>query len=200
MALSQAAFLARRLDGHLARKGRAADVVLRAVTRLAGRDPSPNPPRVTGALTVSGAHSAGAVTLKLAAPGLSGRVVAGDRFTVGAVTVQASAQAIDAGDDTLTVALAVPLPSPFAAGAAVAPVWAADVRKRAEMAPYPVRLVDNQLTFARDLRAVVSATGLLLPPQPQWRFIMPDGEERTTETVQAQLAGGEPVSYVLQVR
>jgi hypothetical protein len=175
-------------------------VTYRRISRLDGPTPAQNPPRYSGPLTVAGPHEAGAATLALAGAGLVGRVVAGDRFTVGLRTFTAAAEALDTGLGTVTVPLTEPLAAPLSGGSTAAPAWSADTvlwcRKRA----YGERLIDGQQILAGDHRVEIAAADLAFDPTAQDLVIMPNGDVTVVVAAIPTEMDGEAVTWALQTR
>lgn len=173
-------------------------VTYRQVTKTAGPTPALNPPR-HGDLLVSGAHLAAAMTLNLSSAVLVGRVVAGDRFLIGADWVEASATATAAAN-AIAVPLTYGLPNPLAGGEAVTPQWAADIDCVASVKPGMQRLVEGKLTQVSDYAITVAAADLGdITPRAEdvvtWK-----GMKATVLTVEPMLADGDPFAFILQVQ
>lgn len=205
MPASRSEVAARRAALKLRAKG--SPITLRMVTFSAGAEPLPNPPGWE-AVAVAGAHLAGATSLALAGTRLLGRLVAGDRLTIGADTVTVAAEA-SAEDNAITVTLAAPgLPADVADGAAVTPIWSADLPIMAEVAAGPRRLPDGSMTESRSFTAKIARfdlpDGVNVPdkdePSHQWRIIMADGDERTVIDIAPTMVNGVCAVYDLLAR
>ena len=178
---------------------RGGPITLRAFSELAGPDPSPNPARLS-ALVVDGAHTAGATTLHLKAAAIGGRFIAGDSFLAGTTFLAKAASQVIPTNNACAVPLAAGLTQSLADGAAIAVTWAADKTIQAQAMPVSLRLVDGEMIQQRDLMVTVAANDLPGPPQPQWRIIMPDGDERSIVSIRPAAVDGIPVSYSFQAR
>jgi hypothetical protein len=125
-------------------------VTLRKVTVLPGANPAPNPPTYDG-LVVDGAFSAGVSVINMRGDPVTGRLIAGDRFTVGTgptvYAVTGSGSISPATADTLP---AVPFTPVLAANAAdgaavVFTVFAADSSFDALVTSPPAILVNGTI-------------------------------------------------------
>jgi hypothetical protein len=68
-------------------KSRGQPMTLRAISMLAGPEPFRNPPDVAGLTVIAGSHTAGQSYIGLAGSTVIGRLVPGDKVTVGAVVM-----------------------------------------------------------------------------------------------------------------
>ena len=177
-------------------------ITYRRITRKDGAEPYPNPPRISGALTVAATLNAGSSSLVLGATVLFGRVIAGDRFRVGAsaTVFGAQAEALDNGANQITVPLTVAAAATVAIGTAITPVWSADRETKALITPLSRRLREDVLLEARDLQVTIAAADLPFEPFVQDRVVLPGGDIREVVAIMPMMADGIPYAWRLQVR
>lgn len=175
-------------------------LTIRKVTQLSGMAAAPNPPNITGPLSVYGDFNPGASSIVLTASHLIGRVVAGDTFEVDGRTLTASAAATADATNRVTVPLTADLTEAISNGAAAAPNWSADMRLAARATPFAQNYIDGQSILMRDLRVQVAALDLGTEPTVGWQIIMPDGDIRQVVSWQPGLVQNFPVFYFLQAR
>lgn len=195
--MNRVQYVAERQYAMLQRRG--TTVTVRKVSVVAGSIPSPNPPRIEGSLTLSGAHTVGASALNVAASTLAGTIKAGDSLKVGAVTYKVTGDATSTVN-TATVTITPNLASSQSDGTVVTPTWKADTKVPAAITNYNRRLVDGNLIQASDFQVSISSYQLDSIPTVSDLLIMPWGELRKIMTIVPQLVQGETVGYVLQAR
>lgn len=175
-------------------------ITYRRITRLDGPYAAQNPPRVQGALVVSGAHSAGATTLALRATRLQGRVVPGDKLTLAGVTYLVTGQVADTGANVIIAPVTPALVAPAADGATVAAAWVGERRIPARQQDYGQRLIDGQMILSGDQKITVAAQDLAGDPVPQDQVVLPGGTLMTVVAVFPSRMDGDPITWDLQVR
>jgi hypothetical protein len=177
-------------------------ITYRRTTRKDGYEPYPNPPRNSGALTLASTLTAGATSLVLGASALVGRIIAGDRFRLGATIppVEAQAEALDDGANRITVPLTFAAPATIASGTAVTPIWSADREIKAVIAPMSRRLREDVLLETRDLQITIAGADISFEPYVQDRVVLPGGDVREVVAIMPMMVDGFPFAWRLQVR
>lgn len=157
-------------------------------------------PASTSALMVMGAASAGATTINLDAAAVTGRLIAGDSFTIaGDATVYSLDAAVNANANafagvTFTPALALAA----ADNAAVTVSFTADHPVKAAVRAYkPEEIVG--LVQQGDRQVRIAANDLDLTPARLDKLII-SGNEFTIEHVETRAVRGVDALHILQVR
>lgn len=192
--------LARRRASRIVKR-RGKSMFLRRVTMLDGPTSAPNPPTITGGLTVFGAVSAGASTITLRARSASGRLIAGDRFVLaGDTTIHTiTAQVIAASNTFTPVPFSPPLTQPVADGAAAALFYAADVPITARVDGFAENLVDGTLVRVGDLNVMIPGAELMAAPQAVDKIVL-DGVVKSIVTVTPVYAAAQVAFWRVQAR
>jgi hypothetical protein len=175
-------------------------ITYRRITRLDGPYAAQNPPRVQGALAVSGGQEAGAATLAIRAARLQGRVVPGDQLILAGVTYLVTGQVADTGTNVIIAPIAPALAAPASDGAAVTARWAGERRIPARQQDYGQRLIDGQMILVGDQKITLAAQDLAADPAPQDQVTLPDGTLLTVVAAFPARLDGEPITWDLQVR
>lgn len=193
----------RRYSDAVRRRGRC--ITLRHVTSAGAL--GPNPPAVV-APVLDGPAAAGASVISVRATAAFGRILAGDKITIGALPpiavgadVIASAAPVDPSapwqPGFTGITLAGTLPSPAADGTAVAFTWQADTTVWCVVGEFDAKLQPTQLV-AGDESVVIPAYGIAKPLATDQLLF--DGETRTIVTVTRVYQRGLVVAWRVQAR
>lgn len=181
-------------------------VVLTKRTTLAGANPAPNPPVYEG-LVVDGPASAGATAINMKANPITGRLIAGDQFTIAGdfTTYTVTAQVISPSTaDTLTaVPFAPALAHPAVNGAAVTLAPSAVYAFRAIVAHFkPDTFAANTAVLETDkqVRLLKSALPSGIFPIAGDLLTLNGNERRTILTVKPVGIADHVYAYYLHVR
>lgn len=195
--------IVRRYADAMQRRG--TQIVLRRTT-LAGRQ-GPNLPSVTGAL-LNGMTYAGAETIAIRATAASGRIIAGDRITIGtrlpiSVVAEVVANAPDPNPAVVWapgftgVHLSSPLPRPAADGNTISFIWSADAPVWVTVESFGSSLANTDIV-AGDLDIEMAAYGIARPVATNMLLI---GDEiRTVVQAQPKYYRGFVVAWKIQAR
>lgn len=157
-------------------------------------------PASTGALMVMGGASAGATTINLDAPAVTGRLVAGDTFTIAAdTTVYTLANAVNANGNafagvTFTPALALAAPD----NAAVTVSYGADHLVKAAVRAYKPQEIIG-LVQQGDRQVRIAANDLAVTPARHDKLVI-SGAEATILHVETRAVRGVDALHILQIR
>lgn len=175
-------------------------VILRHVTLLSGPNPSINPPSYSG-LAVDGLQAATATTLNLKASAISGRLIAGDKFTIAGDgnVYTVTGQIVASLNKLAAVPIAPALAKNAADNAVVTPVFASDVILSARVQMYPQSMVNGTTIQQSDLQVLVPALGLPFIPSTTDKIII-DGTVRSINHVAPNYSGDQVIFYNLQAR
>lgn len=181
---------------------RGSPVTLRLVDLSSGPQPLPSPPRHSG-LAVAGAHTAGATTLTLQSVGLTGRVVAGDRFTATDLLdcwLVAASEVADNDDGTIDIPLTFALPASLPDGHAITVDWKNELHLQGQPRwSMGKHLQDGKMIEVRQVKCVLAAIDLTRDPKAQDRLLV-WGDERTVVDAIPYTVDGIAVTWELTAR
>ena len=185
-------------------KSRGAPAVLRAVTK-SGKPELPNPPTFVDPVVAS-ALAVGATSLSINCSSAYGRILAGDilgingaNYTVTAPVVSRVNVSGNAGFDN--VAFTPALANPILSGAAITPLWRADISTYAVINAYPTSISDTELIRLGDMRVTLPAVGPTANLDIRLAYkLIAVGDERTILNLTPNYVQGTIVSYSAQAR
>jgi len=161
------------------------------------------PPSISGALVLAATAPAGATALSLRATSLVGRLIAGDRVTVGGATYAVTNPVAAVGNSLPAVPIAPALATDVAAGAVATLFFARDVGVVAAIAAYQAAESQSGIV-AGDVRLILlaaAAAALPEPPKAGDGVLLPG---RTTmaaiKAVSTFYSGADLVGYEIQAR
>ena len=142
------------------------NVVVRNLTTVTGPQPYPNPPSLSSNFAVSGGASIHATSITFAGSLVNGRLLAGDKFTLGASpTVYTIGTTIQSSANAFTGVVFSPGLSVAATdGESVAFTFSADTTVPALVTSFPSRLVNGTTIQASDKQVRFLASSLSYAP------------------------------------
>ena len=163
--MSLASALAYGLAALISEQGSA--ITYRRVTTLPGANPAPNPPNVEQ-LVVNGVTFAGSAVINFRALVLTGRLIAGDRFTIvgdpRGYTVTAQTVSPPPSETLTAVPFTPSLQHNAADGVAVTLGFAADHLLQGMLTDYPAHLINGQTIVEGDQQLRILANVLSFRP------------------------------------
>lgn len=162
-----------------------------------------NPPSISGALVMAATATAGVSVLSLKATGITGKLITGDKITVGGSTHTVTAPVTAASGVLVAIPVTPPLPVDVASGASATLEFIRDVPVVAAIGGYRASESQSGISVG-DVRMIVlagAAAGLPEPPKVGDAAFLPGRSSPTAvKAVSPIYAGASLVGYEIQVR
>lgn len=176
------------------------EIVYRRVSKLAGPDPTPNPP-TTGALSVAADAAAGDSQIDLSALSVTGRLIPGDNFVIaGDGTTYTVTNTVSASVSKFSAVQFIPvLAAPATTGTSVAVSFVADLLVMARVYGYGESVMAGTLVQGGDLNVIIPATSISFTPAITDKVII-DGVIKSIISVRPEFAASMAASWHIQAR